>query len=372
MKWGTVGGALLAVGVAGAGMSACGPAATEEGETDYSYQGLGSRWAIQFEGDTFTLTYDEEVDGINEMTIEGTFEEFENRFRLLTITASEGENAPPVGGEAYGVEIPGYAFFLQPSESTAEPIIMVNAGGCPSGGERMNWITADFGENNPNATEDTAGDGARDAMGEAEFSSSAEAITITRRLFETADAFTGTMSLTIGTCTDGTYEFEESGGEGAAQTSYMYATSNGGMLVRPGDGLIFASPELAETPAVSDAEGTYSGLAFVQNSEGGAQPVKVVLAADGTGTVTFIEPETDADLADTEIIPVALGTPVEGTKGQFHGTIDDLPLNCVRSVVDGDELLACNGAGDPLAEGYCGEGVEGSCYPVFFFLGVKR
>lgn len=329
-------------------LAAC--SASESGGTiDNAYQGLGSRWSIEFSGENFTLTYDAESDGTVDMTAEGTFVSFETtKFRKLTVTSSSGVDAPAAGEQAYGLEIPGFAFFLKPLSENSEPIVMVKSGACPSSNFVANWIIAKYQEptQTPKADE-------QDAFGTATFNLASDTATIVQYDFTDGRELQTNLISLIG-CESGTMTFDDGDAGGT-----MYVTSNGGMLVNPGSGIIFAAPQLTADPAVSDLEGTYSGLLFSNNE---TTPAKVVLNSSGVGTGRAIDPETD-DNADMSTVALEIDQVKSGLKGAIRGTIDSRPINCVMSSVDGEQLLACNGAdGDAVS----------NVYPAFFFLGTRR
>jgi hypothetical protein len=345
---------------AGVLVSACGK--DREESTDYSYQGLGSKWTAAFTGSNFAITYDATADGTVDMTVNGTYVEYSNKFRKLTVTEASGVGpgggTPTVGGEAYGLEIPGFAFFLKPlGGNDPQPIVMVASGSCPTQNFDGNWVIAKFQEPDDTPTANT------DAFGAASFdvTSATKTATITQRKFGDG-AVIGSNSITLTSCTNGVQSFNEGGGN----TGTMYMTSNGGALVNPGTGVIFAAPQMSADPTSTDWSGTYSGLVFTDSASSDKLfPAKIVLSgASGTGT-KIENLETDA-IASGGVTMASLAA-VSGAKGLVRGTVDTgsgaQPLNCVVSIVEGKKLLACNGA-DGAA--------SGGVYPIFFFLGVAR
>lgn len=330
------------------GISNC---SKSDGASNGAYQGLGSRWAISFTGSNFELTYDQDSDGTDDMTVNGTVETFDNRFQKLTVTSSTGDNAPEEGEEAYGIEVPGFAYFLKPLSEGAEPIVMVESGACPTGPKKMNWIIAKYQEPEATPTAD------QDAFGTATFNAAMSKLTVAMYEFANGDSL-GSSDLPLEECEDGTIVFENGEDEIGGK---MYASANGGMLVNPGNGIIFAAPQLAADPTIAETAGTYSGFVFSQ----GTTPAKVVLNSSGTGSGDGINPETDEVEDDGPVIK--LTSVKSGLKGIFRGTVNNgdgnQPLNCVYSDVSGQKLLACNGADGAAV---------GGVYPSFFFLGVKR
>lgn len=320
-------------------------------ETASSYQGLGSKWTANFTGGSnFTITYDAEADGTVEQTINGTYVEYANKFRFLTVTSATGENAPAVGSTAYGLEIPGFAFFLKPvGDSSSEPIVMVSAGACPTTDFDANWVIVKYQDSTATPT------ASQDAFGQASFTLSASSASITQRRFDNG-AVIGSNSITLTTCTGGAQGFDD-GGDGGT----MYFTSNGGALVNPGNGIIFASPQMTADVTSSDWDGTYSGLVFNAGETEKVFPAKVVLSGAG-GTGVKLE-DVENDTAASSSVTFAGLAAVSGTKGQFRGTVDGQPVNCNISSVGGNKLIGCNGASGAPVSGV---------YPSFFFLGTAR
>lgn len=327
--------------------------------TDQSYQGLGSIWTASFtSGSNFTITYDSDADGTADMEVNGTYVEYSNQFRKLTVTSASGTGAPNAGEEAYGLEIPGFAFFLKPIGSgSSEPIVMVSSGSCPTSNFESNWIIAKYQDaGTPNANTDGFGSASFVVSG-----SNATGTIDTWKFSDGTDIDDGSSnSITFQNCSNGTYTWDEGGGE----TGVFMATSNGGALVEPNGGIIFAAPQLNSTVTSSDWDGTYSGLVFAENDPDGTFPARVTLSGNGGTGVEITDVEnntvesngaTFANLAGNSSLPgVIRGTVELGSGAQ--------PLNCVYSSVAGEELLACNGA----------EGALSGSYPMFFFLGVKQ
>lgn len=332
------------------GLKGCG--GDEARSTTSGYQGLGSKWTASFDSSasTFAITYDSDSDGTAEMEVNGTYVEHDNKFRTLTVTSASGTGAPNVNATALGLEIPGFAFFLKPLEAGSEPIVMVASGTCPTDDFISNWIIAKYQEPDSTPTANT------DAWGTATFDLSAATASIAQYKFGDG-ASLGSGGINLDSCTDGTYTFSEESGSGT-----MYATANGGMLVNPGSGIIFAAPQLASDPTSTNWNGTYSGLVFASDE---TFPAKITLSgAGGTGDqITNVANDT----LDTGGVTFASLSAQSGLKGIITGTVDlgegAQPLNCVYSSVEDDELLACNGANGAAV---------GGVYPLFFFLGVKR
>lgn len=346
---------LASIAVAGiAGISACTSGDGSASLTEGSYKGIGSIWSLDIQGTSATLTHDVDSNGtINtsggDMSVSATAQENSTTlFTKFTVTSADGTNAPNAGDLAYGLSIPGFAYFIQPMSAGAEPIVMLKSGTCPAGSNTMNWIIAKW-DHTPNT--------GTDGFGTALFDSTATQLTVDPYKFSDGTALASTGAMSIGACTDSKYTFQDQGN----QTVNMFATSLGGMLVNPGNGIIFALPQLSADPVVGDLEGTYSGLIFTSQ---GTETGKVVLNASGVGTGVSINPETDANTGTP--VTINLSSIKSGFKGVINGTITmndgAQPLNCIFSKVDGSKILACNGAEDETAGNY----------NVFFFLGVMR
>lgn len=319
-----------------------------------TYKGLGSIWSLVHSGSTITLTHDADSNGTidtsgGDMSVNADIaENTTTRFDKFTVTSAAGTNAPSPGDLAYGLEVPGFAYFIKPLDANSEPIVLLKSGSCPAGGNTLNWIIAKW-DSNPNTN--------TDGFGTALLNTGASTLTVDPYKFSDGTALASTGAMTIGACTNSKYTFLDSGNA----TVNMFATSVGGMLVNPGSGLIFALPQLAADPVLSDLQGTYSGLIFTSN---GSETGKVVLNSTGDGTGASINPETDATVGPA--VTIDLTSVKAGFKGVVSGTITmadgPQPLNCVFSNVSGSKILACNGAEEETA----------GTYNVFFFLGALR
>lgn len=324
-----------------------------------SYNGSGSKWTVGFDSvnTSFRMTYDLTADGTPELVINGTYVEYSNQVRKLTVTSATGTGAPSPGDSAYGIEMPGFAFFLKPITSDKEPIVMIQAGACPSLNFSANWIKASF---------DTAPTNSSDAFGSASFVLSGNNVTsstIYQQKFDgTGATSTPSQSGPVGSCTDGVLTFNN-----GTDNVEMYFTSNGGALVKSTGGIIFAAPKLISA-TTADLAGTYTAIVFSGNKYSGAPSVimgKIAFNASGVGSGSQItDVATDATGAGGPSFSLTAGT-----DGLFTGTITNghgpHPLNCILSTVSSETLLACNGAGRD-ADG------SGNYNDTFFMLGVKR
>jgi hypothetical protein len=342
----------------------CGGGATNTvSGRDGSYRGMGSTWTATFTAaGAFTISYDQNDDGdtgdATEFTVSGTYIEYTNRFRKLTVTSASGAGAPSVGEQAYGLEIPGFAFFLKPigtAHGDQPPIPMLVTGTCPTAAFNANWMKVDYASNPGDSDE---------GFGSASFSFASGNFTptIEPREFGTGNTTTSNGA-SPGTCSNGVLTL----GGGAT----MLLTQNGGALVRAGAGeIIFAAPQRSSAWSASQSNGTYSGLvAFDQGATTQVEPAEITLSGTGgTGKrITDVESgavETDGGVTFSNLTAV-------GSKGLFRGQlatnggspVSGLPLNCTSASVAGETLLACTGAADAAVSGQ---------YPPFFYLGVRR
>jgi hypothetical protein len=217
----------------------------------------------------------------------------------------------------------------------------------------MNWVIAKFQD--PSATPTAA----QDAFGTASFDWTAASNRIGTAEIGMNEFVSGATlspaSIDLLNCTDGELTFDEGGGSGGT----MYATSNGGMLVNPGTGVIFAAPRMKSSPTSGELNGVYSGLLFQEGS--GVQPARVTIqGSSGSGAVISnlsIDQVASDGVTFTEIAAGGI------SPGIVRGKVNGLPLNCVFSNVENQRLLACNGASGSAV---------GGVYPIFFFLGVHR
>lgn len=332
-----------------------------------TYQGAGSKWAAAFSGSTFTLShFDAVTDTTPDMTVTGTFVDYSTGFRRLVVTSATGIGAPAAGAEAYGFEVPGFAFFLKPVEVNSEPIVMINAGSCPADGFDANWIIASF-----DAT--VTLDNTKDSFGHATFvmNGASSSASIYQLNAEDAGVLNGgtpqVAPFDYGTCSGGVLTFSPTPGE----TVDMFFTSSGGALVHSYDGashdnIIFAAPK--HTGAVTQAElaGTYSALVFDDNNPSDKLfPAKLVIPASGAASVNKIADVEDDTLTADPAIPIDTFTAVGASPGLFTAVIDGGGANgrmsCTYIPVGATKVIACNGYGQDAQRG-----------EPFFFLGKSR
>lgn len=338
-----------------------------------SYQGAGSKWSISFTGTSFVLSkFATAGDASAAIVVNGNFEKFDNQFVKMTVTSATGTGAPSAGDVAYGLEVPGYAFFLKPLGSAAEPIVMVQAGSCPSSSFDANWVIAKVktGFTTMSATSDTFGGAAMTMNG------ASSSLSVSRYQPLTGAALSGnaTMNFDIGNCSSGLLRVVESASNGTYFD--MYFTSSGGALVKFPEGqIIFASPK--QTTAVTQASiaGTYSAVVFADKAGGDSVfPAKLTIPASGTGTGVEIT-TVSSDTVSTDGVTFSnISTTIDSTATQLPlgffradlnstGATTNGKVSCAVSTISTTKVIACSGYMNNTGT---------DAYKPFFFLARSR
>lgn len=326
------------------------------------YQGAGSKWSISIgSGSTgdFTISkFATAADTTAEMTVTGTFQRFTNQFVKMTVASSTGTGGPAAGSLAYGLEVPGYAFFLKPLSGNSEPIVMVQGGTCPSTNFNANWIIA-----KPRGDMATNGiDNTTDMFGGAviNFNGASSSLNITQNEPVGGTAISGgnaSLAFDIASCSNGVLRVLESGND----YFDMYFTTSGSVLVKfpssADNQIIFASPKTDAAVTQAQLEGTYSGLVF---QEAGASdslfPIKLAMPATGNGTANDIS-DVDTDAIDTDGVVFSNITNVDSGSaalptGFFRADLNPVgsttngKASCAFSTVSGVKIIACTGYTD--------------------------
>jgi hypothetical protein len=334
------------------------------------FQGAGSKWKATFTTTDFVLEYFLTATAPTaDMTVNGTYVEYTSGFRLLTVTTATGTNAPTAGSQAYGFNIPGFAFLLKPiGNSDDEIIVMLDGASCPASGGTFNanWIIAKF--DNATTLQDT-----KDVFGTAVFDMSTPAssdATITQFSAQTATNLgTNVMPFDYTTCANGILSFTVPASS-PLETVDMFFTANGGALVHSHDtathdSLIFAAPKHTGDVTQTDLAGTYSVLVFDSDSSGDKVfPAKLTIPTSGDATANRIT-DVATDALDTNPITIGNFTAKAGTNGIFTAAIDPTGdngrLNCTHFTLSSKKSIVCNGYGS----------ASGSLLP-FFFLARER
>lgn len=326
--------------------------------TAVAYQGAGSRWTVNFTSGAFEIKkYPDATTTTATFTVNGTYVDYSNRFRKLTVTSATGAGAPTAGAEAFGIEIPGFAFILKPAgDSSSEPIVMVTSGTCPTTGFSGNWIAADF--ESGTATTDT-----QDAFGTATFtiSGASSSAVITRKTFVTGSPLSNSsLSFNSSNCSGGVLD----AGGGVS----MYLNTAGGALVSTTASKIFAAPTQGADFNQAAAAGTYSGVAFVADATEKQIPVKIVIPASGNGSGAQItDLSTDTSAADS--LTFSNFTAVTSTNGLFRADAsmgsDNGKINCAIFNYSGVNVIGCNGFFKTDAGDYDGDSNTTERIPFF-------
>ncbi len=329
-----------------------------------SYAGPGSKWTAEFTDGSFVVRkYANAAATSPDVTVNGDYEELSTGFRKLTVTSATGTGAPSSGVEAYGLDIPGLAFFLKPAgDANSEPIVMVKSGDCPTANFTGNWIAADFEAGT--TTDDT-----QDAFGTASFTinGASSSANIVRLTFETGTTLSpNSLSFDSANCSGGVLDV----GGGVE----MYLTTAGAALVKTPGSKIFAAPAGSSAVTQSDLAGTYSAIAFVSDNPSQKQiPVKLVIPTSGTATATEIDVDTDAPGSGS--VDFSSFTAVSGSPGLFTATAtmgsDTGKINCATFTYNSVKVIGCNGFFKTDASDYDSDANTTEKVP-FFFLGRAR
>lgn len=340
-------------------------AASSPSATSSSYQGAGSKWSISIDSNTtgsFSLKkYASAGDTTAEMTVNGTFQRFTNQFVKLTVTSATGTGAPSAGSLAYGLEVPGYAFFLKPLSANSEPIVMVQGGTCPSTNFQANWIIA-----KPRPDLGTI-DNTKDMFGSAviNFNGASSSLVVSQSEPVNGTALTSggsnndgtsTLPFDLTTCANGVVRIADN-----AEFFDMYFTASGSVLVKfpstSGNQIIFASPKTNAAITQTDIAENYSGLVF---QEGGSSdslfPVSLVIPTSGNGTGTEID-DIDANTLASNGIVLSNITNLDGNSaalpnGFFRADLNPIgsttggKASCAFSTVNSIKIIACTGYTD--------------------------
>lgn len=314
-----------------------------------SYQGAGSKWKVDFTTTNFTLNHYPSVSaGTANLSVSGTYIEYSTGFRKMTVTSATGAGAPANGVQAYGFDVPGFAFFLKPIESNSEPIVMLKAGSCPSSGFTGNWMIAKFDDN-------VVLDNTKDTFGSAVFTNNGTASTAVIGQLEAQGGTLlgyGTMSYNYNTCTDAALSFA-----GSNDTVDMFFTENGGALVHSygtvgsgHDNLIFAGPRHTSAITQADLAGTYSALVFDESSlSDKIFPGKLVIPSSGDGNAYQIT-DVETDALSSESLTISNITANSHANGLFNATINSGSetgrVSCMYFVSSNKKVIACNGYGN--------------------------
>ena len=294
-----------------------------------TYVGAGSQFSISIDSPAagqFTLTHAPAVGGTSDLTINGTYAARSTGFLVLTVTSvtgsgSGGVTAPSVGDTAYGLNIPGFVFFLKPMGSNAPLIPMVPSGGCPPSSLALNWMLV-----KPQTA--STWTSSTDTYGTFSYDTTTGAANVSSK-YEYSGTSDGSMSVGSGGCSGNSGILSITGGSGNGAD--LFLTPSGGAIVHTGtsnestggDQIIFAMPTPASAISIPSLAGNYAGIVF-QNASGGRNfPVIVTLAASSntvSGTGSQLTDPADASSTAGSVSLTLNATP-GGLNGFATGTI---------------------------------------------------
>ncbi|NKC01763.1 MAG: hypothetical protein GKR90_25140 [Pseudomonadales bacterium] len=297
------------------------PVGQDPASTPTRYSGPGSRWDVVLNPDSsFTIERRESMTAPVSLTVNGVYSEQANGFMSLVVSDATGDGAPSAGAEAWGIEIPGFAYFLKPAGSSSEFISMVMAGECPTNDFVGNWIIM------KSRDDADATDADQEFFGVFSYDIETGQASLPAQ-HALVDGFPGGVNVDLdqGVCAEGMMQVDD---------AEMYLTRSGGALVHTNvdsdseSSIIFAMPQ-ATLPAISDLDNEYAGLIF--GSAGDTiQPVVVACAA---GLCT-------ADVLDD----VELGTSIDQLQINLVGTLDFPDPGVITGTIERGGLqgnLAC-------------------------------
>jgi hypothetical protein len=274
-------------------VAACGSKTPE-----YSYAGPGSKWGVTLKEDgTFTITHAPDTQSDIDMTVNGTYTRLSTGFVKLVVTSATGTNAPDAGEEAYGLEIPGFAFMLKPVGDDTNVIPMVASGSCPTSDLAANWIILEK-SNTSNATNSS-----QDWYGTFTHTVSTNTSNVATKysLVNTTDL--GSTALTGTTCEAGIMHLESDNVD-------MFLTSGNGAIVHTNignptdDSFIVAFP--SETISSATAlDGSYAGIVFDKSASSGSEnrifPMNVTFTASSATAASAVGTKlTNVETGETD------------------------------------------------------------------------
>jgi hypothetical protein len=285
----------LLVAYCGGGTDSTAPDPTELSSVHTAtYVGPGSAWIWDLKADgTAHVEHRPTVDAAADMTVEATYETLSTGFYKFTVTSAAGDNAPAVDSKAYGFAVPGVILMVKPMEEGSNIMMMPAVGTCPTATFDVNWVQVETADQ---SVEDLT---TKAWWGNASIPTSG-ALTGSDFILDGTPASTGRTFATVNSCTDGIISIT-SDIEG---TGFVTMTAAGVGLVETQDAdktnAIIAVPQDSSitTSAMNGKE--FVGLVFdVENGGGKVRAMKVVFSASGTGTFTFIDPETGTPTGET-------------------------------------------------------------------------
>ena len=278
------------------GCSGGGGSSSSGSSSGESYQGPGSYWSVDLDEDgSFVVTVSEEPGTPTLLTVNGTYLRHASGFVELTVGTATGTDAPSPGDRAIGLEIPGFAFLLQPLDADGEVIPMVVAGECPSGDLVANWFVTTCNESGVDCD---ASDAGRDYFGVFRY----DAGTTTASLpsaYSLDGASIATSPIGAASCSDGIMDVTD---------ARLFLTEVGGAIVQISptdhDEAMHVVALGQETLVASDLDGTYAGLVFDQGDDSNT-PVNIEISGGGTSATAYL---VDVDALDEALAGAPIAT----------------------------------------------------------------
>ncbi len=307
------------------------------------YNGPGSTWAVSLHTDTFTITRKDNPAAAVNLTINGDFIALDSGFLEMTVTEASGIDAPAPGEKAYGLEVPDYAFLLQPDDS-GQLISMVAAGTCPTENIDANWIIVKMRDGA------SASDASQDFFGQFNFDVSTNHASIPSR-YSLTGASLGGSDIGTGECNNGIMIVGESDDRAA-----MYLTDNGGAIVQTSlddeaeSSFIFGL-EAKAMNNLANLEGNYSGWLFNSDDSESDKVTAVAMSCDAAGVCNgaILNLLTGAMSTDDEVTITLTGadSPQIGfIVGRIYDGSDTGDMVCMVDVdasSSGQKIVSCTG-----------------------------
>jgi hypothetical protein len=332
--------------------------------TTRSYQGAGSRWMVALTDTTFSLTqYSSIADTTADLTLSGSVSRnTTNKFLTLTVLSSSDTAQVPVNTEVTALEIPNTGVFIRTPDN-ATPLVAVVGGTCPTAEINSNWVVTkprlDMGSFAPNSLDDDGAGTARYNVTTEEFQVISTGIV--SRQFDQA----GSTAFDIAgqTCSSGMLAATltiDPGPPPVADVFDMYFTPSGFQIVKfpaaTGDQIIFGLPKQSGAVTGASIAGTYSAMLYegganINLSDATLEPVRIIIAADGSATIRKITNVGSDTLAGADVLSMSsfstsftTNGAVVDNSGSFHAEFS-AGENVTCSVADssGVKVLACYG-----------------------------
>jgi len=331
---------------------ACSSGGGGNGSSDsgYSYNGPGSAWSITLEDDgSFEISAAETLGGEPFLTVEGSYERYDNGFIELTVESAEGDDAPVPGATAMAIEATGFAFLLRPLGEDSEILPMVASGSCPVDDVAANWMmmTCNSGLGESCDAQDTT----REFLGVFTYDESVGTASLPARFSLADGSDQGSNDIGTATCADGVMNVED---------ALMYLTENEGAIVQINPDEhdeaqhVLALPRDAITQV--DLAGTYVGIGFDKSDE---TSFAVSMTVNGDGTSASIHQVDDEALEEatpgSDVATIAINSvnmvATNAADGWLSGTLSvtaepDRPVYCTVASDLGDSgksMMLCIG-----------------------------